>query len=335
MSMYWDINKILPYQRNFNLINGERSIGKTYTTQKWVVNRCLEKHQQFIYLVRTQQEKKDGVLERAFEKVMDKEFPGVKSTYTIEEMSIDGELVGFCIALSESQKIKKRSFPNVYYMIFDEYMIEDGSRSAYVSGWKEPDLLLSIYHTVDREEDRVKVFMLGNNTSFYNPYHLHPAFNVQPIKQGQIWTSENVLYQWAEGSPELKNRRATTKFGKMIQNTRYGDYASSGKFIEDNSDFIAVHDGHATYQFTIVCGGIQYGVFLDQNKGLVYISDKVDPSCPFIYALTLDDHSENVLLTKGKPGALEWFSKCIKIGVIRYENMYIKKLTEQEIYKLL
>ena len=84
-----------------------------------------------------------------------------------------------------------------------------------------------------------------------------------------------------------------------------------------------------------MCGGIQYGVYLDQNKGLVYISDKVDPSCPFIYALTLDDHSENVLLTKGKPGALEWFSKCIKIGVIRYENMYIKKLTEQEIYKLL
>lgn len=58
--MYWDINKILPYQRNFNLINGERSIGKTYTTQKWVVGKCLEKHQQFVYLVRTQSEKKEG-----------------------------------------------------------------------------------------------------------------------------------------------------------------------------------------------------------------------------------------------------------------------------------
>ena len=276
--MYWDINKILPYQRNFNLINGERSIGKTYTTQKWVVGKCLEKQQQFVYLVRTQSEKKEGVLERAFEKVMTKEFPGVETAYTEETMSANGEIIGFCIAISESQKIKKRSFPNVYYIIFDEYMLEDSSRSSYVSGWKEPDLLLSIYHTIDREEDRVKVFMLGNNTSFFNPYHLHPAFNIQPIKQGQIWTSENVLYQWAEGSKDLKEKRATSKFGKMIQNTRYGEYASAGHFIEDNEDFIAVHDGKAQYEFTIICGGIQYGVYADQNKGLVYISDKTDPS---------------------------------------------------------
>lgn len=259
---------------------------------------------------------------------MSKEYPGVETIYTEETMSANGEIIGFCIAISESQKIKKRSFPNVYYIIFDEYMLEDSSRSNYVSGWKEPDLLLSIYHTIDREEDRVKVFMLGNNTSFFNPYHLHPAFNIQPIKQGQIWTSENVLYQWAEGSKDLKEKRATSKFGKMIQNTRYGEYASAGHFIEDNEDFIAVHDGKAQYEFTIICGGIQYGVYADQNKGLVYISDKTDPSCPFVYALTVDDHTENVMLTKGKPGALEWFSKCIKIGVVRFENMYIKKLTE-------
>lgn len=334
MGIYWDINKILPYQRNFNLINGERSIGKTYTTQKWVLGKCLEKHQQFVYIVRTQAEKKEGVLLTAFQKVIDNEFPGVKVTSSEESLSIDGEQVGWCIALSESQKIKKRSFPRVYYMIFDEYMLEEGSRSMYVSGWKEPDLLLSIYHTIDREEDRVKVFMLGNNTSFYNPYHLHPAFNVQPIKQGQIWTSENVLYQWAEGSPELKNKRAKTKFGKMIEGTKYGNYASDGHFVEDSNSFIAVHDGHAVYQFTIICGGIQYGIYSDQNKGLIYVSDKIDPSCPWIYALTLDDHSENVLLTKGKPGMLEWFSKCLKIGVVRYENMYIKKLTEKELYNL-
>ena len=237
--------------------------------------------------------------------------------------------------LNYAKKLEFSDDPNVYYIILDEYMLEDSSRSNYVSGWKEPDLLLSIYHTIDREEDRVKVFMLGNNTSFFNPYHLHPAFNIQPIKQGQIWTSENVLYQWAEGSKDLKEKRATSKFGKMIQNTRYGEYASAGHFIEDNDDFIAVHDGKAQYEFTIICGGIQYGVYADQNKGLVYISDKTDPSCPFVYALTVDDHTENVMLTKGKPGALEWFSKCIKIGVVRFENMYIKKLTEGEIYKLL
>lgn len=333
--LYWNINDILPYQRNFNMINGERSIGKTYTTQKWVVDRCIKRDSQFVYIVRTQMEKKEGVFQKAFEKVELNEFRDHEFSWDTETLSIDGELKGFCIALSETQKFKKRSFPLVDYIIFDEYMIEEKSSARYISGWNEPDLLLSLYQTIDRDEDRVKVFMLGNNTSFYNPYHIHKAFNVKPIKRGGIWVGDNVLYQYAEATEYVKDVKEQSKFSKMIKGTKYGDYASDGKYIEDKETFLGVHDGNARYQFTIIVNGMKFGVYYGMEKGLMYISEKYDEKHPFVYALTLEDHSENVSLTKIKRGGLVYFSKMIKMGLIRYESMLIRKICEKAIYSLI
>ena len=72
--MYWNINQILAYQRNFNFINGTRSIGKTYTTQKFCLKKCIENGWQAVYIVRYASEKEEGALPLAFEKVLENEF---------------------------------------------------------------------------------------------------------------------------------------------------------------------------------------------------------------------------------------------------------------------
>lgn len=333
--MYWDINKILPYQRNFNFINGERSIGKTYTTQKWVINKCLRTHKEFVYIVRTQDEKKSGVFALAFEKVLLKEFPQYEFKFSAEMCTCEKETLGYCIALSESQKVKKRSFPLVDYIIFDEYMLEEGSRSNYVSGWNEPDLFLSIYHTIDREEDRVKCFLLGNNTSFYNPYHLHPAFKIQPIKQGGIWTGPNVLYQWAVGDKDLKKKKSKSAFVNMIDGTKYGDFAKEGNYIEDNSVFLGKHSGNSIYIMTLETNGRSFGVYSDRDNGQVVVSNHIDPSCPYRYAITLKDHTENTMLTKMRDGHIKWLSRAFKVGIVRFESMEIKRFTEEAFEKIM
>lgn len=331
---YWNIHEVLPYQRNFMLINGERSIGKTYTTQKWVMEKCLKRDSQFVYIVRTQDEKNHGVFENAYKKVMMEQFPDHDLAWDNEVLTIDGAIKGWCLALSESQKIKKRSFPLVDYMIFDEYMIEKNSVTKYVKGFGEPDLLLSIYHTIDRDEDRVKVFMLGNNTTFFNPYHIHKAFNVKQIKKGGIWAGKNVLYQWAQATDDVKKKKAKSKFGAMIEGTEYGDFANDGKYIEDDESFIAVHPGTARYSFTIIVDGIHFGIYSGLEEGKIYVSDKADIKHPIKYALTLDDQSENVLITKVKNAHIKWFSQAIKLGLLRYESMLIKKVCERAIYSL-
>lgn len=346
MAKYWDINRILPFQRCFNFINAERSIGKTYTTQKYVIEKSIKNFTEFVYLVRTQDEKKRGILQSAFEKVTLKEFPKHEFSYNNEEMYLivrDEEneiqekiVLGYCLALSEAVKIKKRSFPKVKYLIFDEYMLENKQGGQYVNGWKEPDLFLSIYHTIDREEDRVICFLLGNNTSFFNPYHLHPAFNIPNIEKGKIWTSENVLFQWAISSKELREQKIKCKFLRMLDNTTYGKYAKDGNYVDDNYSFIQKMSTTAKYAMTLEYMGESFGVYNDLKNGVIYISNKIDPSCKLSYALTIDDHKENTLLTKSNSiSQLRWLANNFKLGNIRFVSMEVKMKCEKGIALLL
>lgn len=344
MEKYWDINKILRFNRCFNFINGERSIGKSYTTQKFIVGRAIKRGQEFVYLVRTQDEKKHGILAQAFEKVLISEYKNYNIESNNDEMYLNIETetgkerktLGYCIALSECVKIKKRSFPNVKYLMFDEYMLEKNQAITYVNGWKEPDLFLNIYHTIDREQDKVICFCLGNNTSFYNPYHLHKAFNIPNIHKGEIWKSNNVLFEWATSSKELKDEKNKCKFIEMLNGTDYGTYANDGNYIEDNINFIMQRSKNAYLLFTITYNSITYGVWCDNKIGIVFISDKYNPACKLNFALTLADHTENTFLTKANTShLLKWLSKQFKLGNVRYENMIIKNRVESGINLLL
>lgn len=345
MAKYWDIGSVLSYNRCFNLINGERSIGKSYTTQKFIMGRALKRGQEFIYLVRTQDEKKRGIFSSAFEKVLMNEFAGEEIEFSADECwrnteDENGEkektVLGYCIAISECVKIKKRSFPNVKYLMFDEYMLEDKQSISYIGGWKEPDLFLNIYHTVDREEDRVVCFLLGNNTSFYNPYHMHKAFNIPFIGKGKTWCSENVLFQWATSSVELLEEKANSKFLRMIENSVYGKYAVKGDYTEDTVEFVESRFSDSTHSFSFSYNSETYGVWVSKNSGIIFVSDKHDPSCKLHYAFTVDDHKENTLLTKDKRHTLlQWLANNFKKGNVRFESMEIKKKTEQAILLLM
>lgn len=66
--LHWNIYDILPYQRNFNLINSERSIGKTYTTEAYVIDKCIKNHVEFVYISRTKRLKEKGALRRVCQK---------------------------------------------------------------------------------------------------------------------------------------------------------------------------------------------------------------------------------------------------------------------------
>lgn len=345
--LYWDIDEILPFQRNFNFINGSRSIGKSYTTQKFLIKKAVTKHLQFVYLVRTQDEKSEGVFAEAFTKVLQNEFPDLSIEFTKENMILtrkgvgttgedEKEIIGYCFALSEAIKIKKRSFPNVKYMLFDEYMLEEKHSRSYVNGWNEPDLLLSIYDTIDRNNDKVVVFLLGNNTSFYNPYHMHPAFNIPYIQKGEIWKSENILFQWATESTGMRQLKDKTRFNRMTEKSEYGRYANKGDYVGDNNDFIQSRSGFERYMFSFVFESRTFGVWVDREHGLIFISDKYDPTGKMNFALTLDDHKENTLLTKDKHNSLlQWLGKNFKLGNVRYESPEIKKRCENAIRLIL
>lgn len=337
--IHWNIYEILPYQRNFNLINSERSIGKTYTTEAYVLDKCIQNSCEFVYIVRTKAKKDKGALEKGFKKVVNEKFSNFEFDYTNEAMFLEDEpkrILGYCIALSEENEVKTQSYPNVKYLIFDEYVIEEKPNVRYYNGWEEPESLLNIYDTIDRREDRVKCFLMGNNIRFHNPYHLHKAFKVPFTEKGKIWISENVLFQNAEASKELKEQKSKSKFTRMIEGTSYGSYANDGVYQNDNYNFIEKLSQNCHYNMTIEYNKKSFGVYSDARIGRVFISDRIDSSCRFSYALTLEDHTENTFLTHSRNCThLRWLSDNYKKGNVRFVNMTVKAFIEPGIDMIL
>ena len=348
---YWNIGQILPFQRCFNFIDGPRSIGKTYGTLKFLVRKARDTGQEFSYIVRTQDEKKKGVFEKAFEKVLNQEFPDdhflferdimyyVHYDEEIPENATEKELkalpktlytLGYCHALSEAVKLKKYSFPKVKYMVFDEYMLEPAQAKSYVNGWHEPDLLLSIYHTIDRDQDKVICFLLGNNTNFYNPYHLHPAFNIPLVEKGSIWTSDNVLFQNADITQELQEEKARSKFQQMVRESQYGRYATEGIYTDQDSTFIEKRTRKAKHIFSMKHNETIFGIWLDSDSGILYIDNKFDPSNGIIFAMTIQDQTENTFIDK-KSFYIRYLARSFMSGNVRFTSPTVRALADPAI----
>lgn len=327
---YWNIKKILPYQRNFNFINSIRDAGKTYTGVGFAIERFLHKGEESLFLVRTVKEKDKGALKKWVDKVVFKEFPQIKFQFTNETMyyaesdkKFDWKPVIHCRALSEAVAVKKQSFPRVKWLFMDEYMLEPKHSYMYVNGWEEPNLLLNIYHTVDREEDRVVCFLFGNNTAFYNPYHLHSAFQIPPTGEGEIWKSENVLFQFYKPPDSLKEKKKKNKFLKMVEGTEYGKYAVEGVYIGDNENFIEQKTNKANFVFAFSYDNDIFGVWYDYNYDRTYISVKFNLGNQVCLALDKINKPGNIVVNK-KHSLIRWLAKKYVNGRVFYESMEIK-----------
>lgn len=332
--MYWNLNEILTYDKNFNFINSKRGSGKTYTLQKWLIKQFIKKQRETVYITQFISELDDIGIKQPFTKVLENEYPNVEAVQIGHDLYLDGKIFCYGIALTEAQKIKKMSFPNVYYIMFDEYMKEQAKKNSFVKN--EVDEFLSIYSTIDRYEDRVKCFFLGNTTTQYNPYHTHKAFKIPSIELGEIWTSENVLYQYYKPKQIFEDKIGKSRFAKMIANTEYGKYSVLGEFTEDTDEFIEKRSEKAKEIFNFIFNDVRYGVWRDLNEGKLYISDKYNPNMNICYTLTTTDHRENTMLTKtSKSSMLKYLSDNFRYGNVRFESQAIKKKTMEAIKMIL
>lgn len=337
---YWNIKKYLPYQRNFNFIDSERSIGKTYTTQGFFLERSINKREEFIYFVRTQDEIKRGVFTDAFNKVLIAEFNEYefkfkgRDLFYVPEENV-GIPLGHCIALSEANKNKRINIPNVYWGMFDEYIVDTKGTKEYIDGWNEPNLLLKIYHTIDREQDRLCMFFLSNSIQFYNPYHLHKAFNIPKTEKGKIWTSENVLYHWTEATKELKEEKKNSKFLRMIDGTEYGEYAVEGNFINDSETHIDKRSAGAVYRFAVYAQSRLFGVWFDYRNQTVFIDTKANLNMGRKYSFDLYCNDPEAYIVKGKEfNSMKWLGLMFKNRQVKFVNMEVKNILLEYLWRL-
>ena len=329
--MYYDIHKILTYNALLNILIGERGVGKTFSTSMFVTNEFIKKKHEFVYVRRYKTEISKSTKKFFEALIVEDKFPNNKLEVKGNTFFIDDNPCGYSIALTTAQAQKSVNFSRVKYIIFDEFILENSS-SHYLKN--EVEVFLGLIETIARTRD-VKVFMLGNAVTPYNPYFLF--FNISMPYNNDIKTFKNglILVQYMKNE-EYRNFKRETKFGKLISGTEYEEYAINNSFRLEKENFISHKSGCSKFSFSLKYKDNILGVWLDFKNGRVYVSnDHLDNGN--IFACTNEDHTPNTMLlsvAKQYKG-FKILINNYKLGNVYFENHKIKNLCNEIIRLLL
>lgn len=293
MSIYYDYNRVLSYNAFINFLHGERGVGKTYGISKFVVKQFIKTGEQFAYIRRFHSEVKEAVPNFFKGLINNNEFPDKNLSSKGTKFYCDGEICGFAMTLTTAQNLKGTNFSKVKYIIFDEYLIEEGQH-YYLKN--EVQNFLGLIETISRMRD-VKIFMLANSTTTTNPYFLY--FDLHLPYNNDIVTFKDglILVQYMKNEKYRKAKKET-KFGKLIEGTSYEKYAVDNEFIQDTKTFIAKKTGSARFSFAVIYKDNTFGIWIDFNGGLIYVSADYLKNSPMQFAITTKDQKENTMLIK-------------------------------------
>ena len=332
--MYWSCKRTKSRNAMLNFIVGNRGAGKTFgyldfCVERWLKTRRTKKPEMFMYARRTKEELKPLAISRPgklFEKLSRVKYRDHKFKADSGNLYIDDEICGYAVAVTEMPGLKSVDYPLVRYFALDEFIIDRGLVGQhYIRGEEEPQILLDFYQTVDRDEDRLTMFFLANAITENNPYFNFFNLRMPPPTKIRLFGDDQEILVDNVADPELIAKKQGTRFGKMIEGTKYGEYSISNKMLRDSETFVAHKPPTCAYKCTLIYLSKELGVWYDTRNGVYYISFDVERDNPIRYAVTDDDHRPNIMLMKGtkKSPYLVNLLTAYDMGRVYYENKKI------------
>ena len=324
-NVYYNYDRIISYNALLNILIGERGVGKTYGASKLVTNAFIKKKRQFVYLRRYKTELSKSIKKFFSSLQKDNEFPNHSLDVKGYSFFIDDEVAGYGMTLSTAQQLKSSNFPDVYYIIFDEFLIEDG-QGHYLKN--EVFTFLGIIETIARTRD-IKVFMLANAVTELNPYFLFFNLTLPYNNDIKLFKDGLILLQYMDNEA-YKKAKKETKFGKLVEGTEYEEYAIENKFTDDNKTFIEHKTGSSKFLFSFKYKSSIYGIWVDYDNSKLYVSNDYLEN-GLCFATTTHDHSPNTLLYSiaKKYNCWNVFIDNYKLGNVYYENVKLKNITKE------
>ena len=325
--MWYDKAQLLSHNKIMNMVLSNRGGGKTFHFTRWGIDDFKKNGKQCVWVRRYQTEIDEMLLNGKF-------FDAVREYYPNDELKIDGnlgfvngEVAFYFIALSTSRQLKSNNYPFVNKIIFDEFIIDKG-RVSYLKS--EVEIFLDLYETVARMRDNVRAVLLANAVTIVNPYFLF--WNIKPNPNKRFTTQGQVCVELFTDSDFLEQKKQT-RFGQLVQNTRYGDYAINNQWLLDNNTFVEKKTPDSEFLLGIKYNGQMFGFWVDYKIGLIFSNRQYDPSNPCLYCLTRDDHTPNLLLIKSlsESKRIQRLVFAYRNGLLRFEDMQIKN----QVYELL
>lgn len=286
--MWYSLNDLLSKNRILSFVIGNRGGGKTFNAQYWSIKDYINRGNKFIWLRRYNTEI-DQIKRNWCSQDLKDKFPDHEITTKGKEIYVDGKQCGLMVALSTTQRLKSISFHEYNKIIFDEFLIDKGSL-RYING--EVDLYLEFFETVNRLSNRVRGVFIANAISIVNPYFQY--FDIKPDIDKQFTMNEHVAIELYKDENFIKAKKST-KFGRLIDRTAYGDYAIDNKFLRDNYSLICERPKeHLIYSLTLIYNNNKYGVWLHlgKEKDSLYIDEMIEPKCDRAITISMDQLDE-------------------------------------------
>ena len=329
--MYYDLSKVLSYNAFLNFLIGERGVGKTYSSSKFVSKQFIKKGYEFVYVRRYKTELSKSIpqfyeaLNKNIGLGIEPELEGHNLYTKGNKFYIDDHIAGYGLTLTTAQDFKSTNFSKVKYIIFDEFIIEEGQKH-YLKN--EVENFLGLIETIARMND-VVILMLGNAVTVTNPYFLYFDINLPYGNDIATYKDGLILVQYMKNEA-YREAKKMSKFGKLVNGTEYSSYAIDNNFRLDNKNFIEKKTGTSKVAFNFKYKENVYGVWFDYNEGKIFVSNDYDPN-GMMLSCTLEDHSPNTMLLSAAKNynAFKQFIKNYQLGNVYFESVKIKNTTRE------
>ena len=98
------------------------------------------------------------------------------------------------------------------------------------------------------------------------------------------------------------------------------------KILDKNKTFIEKKTGSSKFSFALIYNGETYGVWNDYHEGKIFVSADYDKFSPYLFSMTLKDHSPNTMMFNSMKRYNFWklFLENFKLGNVYFENQKIK-----------
>lgn len=318
--MWYDKQQLMSHNKIMNFVLSNRGGGKTFHFTRWAIDDFKKTKAQCVWVRRYATELDEMLLNGKF-------FDAVREYYPDDELKIEGntgyingEIAIHFIALSTSRQLKSNNYPHVNKIIFDEFIIDKG-RITYLKS--EVEVFLDLYETVARTRDNVRAVLLANSVTIVNPYFLF--WNIKPDRKKRFTVKGQICVELFTDADFIEKKKKS-RFGQLVEGTRYSDYAIDNKWLLDNEMFIQEKTPKAEFMLSMKYNGIEYGFWADYKGGLIFVNRQFDPSSYSRYCLTKDDHEANLLLIKSlnENKRVQRIVFAFRNGILRFSDMQVK-----------
>jgi len=333
---YYNYSRILGYNGTYNFLVGGRGLGKTFGAKKKVFRDAIKKGHEFIYLRRYKQEL--ATARNTFFADIAEMFPAQDfringsvaqwaDAATRDEKKREWHTMGYFISLSTAQNQKSVAFPKVRTIIFDEFIIERGA-VHYLPN--EAMIFNNFYSTVDRYQDKTKVFFLANSVSMMNPHFLEYEIRPDEGKEFLVKADGFIVCHFPD-SEEFTNSVYETKFGKFIKGTEYADYAVGNTFEDNNENMLRLKDSRSHYRFTIETKNGSFSVWYNMHNDEYFIQEKL-PKSQIVYTLVSEKMDTHKMLMTFTDKPLARLRTSFRAGSVWFDTPKTRN-TFAEIFK--